>query len=197
MRDTIAVFDFDGTLTRNDTLLMFLLFQFGIRACLKAFWTNREIITKYILRQVSNHEAKQDIFSYFFKGMRINNFEAECQRFALYKIPSKIKKRALGKVMWHLQNNHTVVILSASIRNWIEPWAKTYGIKKVIATEIEIKNQKLTGRFLGKNCYGPEKFNRFLSQFPERSTYQLYAYGDSKGDRDILNFADFPYYRCF
>jgi phosphatidylglycerophosphatase C len=197
MRDTIAVFDFDGTLTRNDTLLMFLLFQFGIRACLKAFWTNRETIKKYILREVSNHEAKQDIFSYFFKGMRINNFEAECQRFALYKIPNKIKKRALEKVMWHLQNDHTVVILSASVRNWIEPWAKTYGIKKVIATEIEIKNQKLTGRFLGKNCYGPEKFNRFLSQFPERSTYQLYAYGDSKGDRYILNFADFPYYRCF
>jgi phosphoserine phosphatase len=27
---------------------------------------------------------------------------------------------------------------------------------------------------------------------PERNSYTLYAYGDSRGDKEMLEFADFP-----
>lgn len=151
----------------------------------------------YVLKQISNHDAKQAIFSYFFQGMALNDFDAACRNFAVDKIPGQIKRKAIEKVEWHLHSGHTVVILSASVRNWIEPWAKNYGIKEIIATEIELEGNTLTGRFSGKNCYGPEKVNRFLSRFPVRGDYQLYAYGDSKGDKDMLDFADFRYFRRF
>lgn len=197
MRETIAVFDFDGTLTRSDTFLMFLVFQFGSLACLKGIWSNLTILVKYVFHRVSNHEVKQTIFSYFFKGMRIKEFDAACRRFALFKIPDQIKRKAFEKCKWHHQKGHHTVIISASIRNWIEPWAKQYGFKAVIGTEVELNNEILTGRFAGKNCYGPEKVTRLLSDFPERDHYYLYAYGDGKGDREMMEFADFPYYRCF
>ena len=197
MRETIAAFDFDGTLTRSDTFLMFLIFQFGFPAFLKSLWSNLAILMKYVFRKVSNHEAKQAIFSYFFKGMKITEFDAACRRFALSKIPGQINRKAIEKCDWHRQNGHHIIIVSASIRNWIEPWAKQYGFKAVIGTEVELDNEILTGQFAGKNCHGPEKVTRLLSHYPERNNYYLYDYGDSKGDRDMMKFADFPYYRCF
>jgi len=197
MRKTIAAFDFDGTLTRSDTFLMFLIFQFGFAALLKGLWSNLGILMKYVFHKVSNHEAKQAIFSYFFKGMKITEFDAACQRFALFKIPGQIKHKAFEKCEWHRHKGHQIVIISASIRNWIEPWATNNGFQKVIATEVELDNEILTGRFSGKNCHGAEKVTRLLSHFPERNNYYLYVYGDSRGDIEMMKFADFAYYRCF
>ncbi|KIE18581.1 hypothetical protein DS62_13845 [Smithella sp. SC_K08D17] len=197
MRKTIAAFDFDGTLTRSDTFLMFLIFQFGFLACLKGLWSNLGMMMKYVFHNVSKHEAKQAIFSYFFKGMKITDFDTACQRFAISKIPGQIRRKALKKCEWHLHKGHHLVIISASIRNWIEPWAKQHGFKVVISTEVELDNEMLTGQFVGRNCHGPEKVTRLLSHFPERNNYYLYAYGDSRGDFEMMKFADFPYYRSF
>ncbi len=49
---------------------------------------------------------------------------------------------------------------------------------------------RLTGRFSSRNCYGQEKVNRLLRVEPHRETYRLIAYGDSRGDREMLAFAD-------
>jgi len=197
MRETVAVFDFDGTLTKSDTFLLFLIFQFGFKGCMKGLCANMGMLLKYFARRVSNHEAKQAIFSYFFKGMKISDFNAACRKFALSKIPGIIRQKAIEKSQWHLKQGHRVVIISASIRNWIEPWAKQHGFTDVIGTEVELDDERLTGKFAGKNCHGPEKVTRLLAHFPERQDYELYAYGDSQGDLEMMKFADFPYYRCF
>ena len=67
----------------------------------------------------------------------------------------------------------------------------------MIATEVADENRRLTGKFSGENCYGREKLARFLMKFPERGDYQLYAYGDSQGDKEMLQFADYAYYKRF
>ena len=60
-----------------------------------------------------------------------------------------------------------------------------------IGTKVEVDlDGKLTGRFLTKNCYGPEKVNRLLEIEPDRKNYFLYAYGDSRGDKEMLECAD-------
>ena len=56
--------------------------------------------------------------------------------------------------------------------------------------EIEVIDGRLTGRFLTPNCYGQEKVRRILTLHPDRSAYHLTAYGDSRGDREMLAFAD-------
>ena len=66
---------------------------------------------------------------------------------------------------------------------------------KIWRTEcIRNKNRKLTGNFSSKNCYGQEKVNRLLEKEPDRTNYILYAYGDSAGDKEIIEFADYGYY---
>jgi phosphoserine phosphatase len=67
----------------------------------------------------------------------------------------------------------------------------------IIGTKIQVVDGKLTGRFLTKNCYGEEKVRRMLEQYPDRKEYKLVAYGDSRGDHALLDFADEGHYREF
>ncbi|MCW8829046.1 MAG: HAD-IB family hydrolase, partial [Gammaproteobacteria bacterium] len=51
------------------------------------------------------------------------------------------------------------------------------------------------GCYDGENCYGAEKIRRLQSLLGERAGYDLYAYGDSRGDRELLALADHAYYK--
>lgn len=66
-----------------------------------------------------------------------------------------------------------------------------------ICTELEIENGLFSGRFSSQNCNGSEKMKRFLEKFPNRAEYQLYYYGDSAGDREMLDIADRAFYKRF
>jgi phosphatidylglycerophosphatase C len=57
-RDVIAAFDFDGTLTRRDTLSDFLLQTFGFPGLAAGVLSNGPVLLKYALGLVSNHTAK-------------------------------------------------------------------------------------------------------------------------------------------
>ena len=67
----------------------------------------------------------------------------------------------------------------------------------MVATEPEIRNGRLTGRFATPNCKGAEKVRRILGLFPDRESYRLTAFGDSRGDREMLAMADEAHYKPF
>jgi phosphoserine phosphatase len=67
----------------------------------------------------------------------------------------------------------------------------------ISGTKIEVKNAVVTGQFIGNNCYGPEKVRRIQELFPDRKQYKLIAFGDSKGDRELLAYADESHYKPF
>jgi phosphatidylglycerophosphatase C len=81
--------------------------------------------------------------------------------------------------------------------SWIEPWASSLGVDAVIASRIEVQGDHLTGRMDGPNCHGAEKLRRLLALYPNRGSYTLHAYGDSRGDAALLGAADRRFYRCF
>ena len=67
----------------------------------------------------------------------------------------------------------------------------------ILGTSVETSGGRLTGRFSTANCYGAEKVRRLLALYPDRATYRLTAYGDSRGDRELLAFADEAHYKPF
>lgn len=195
-KKVIAAFDFDGTITKYDSLLFFIWYSVNVFKL--GFGTLKMLPTLmlYKLKVIPNYKAKEKLFSMFYKNLALNAFDDLGVNF-ISQLDKMIKPEALKKLTWHRQMNHEIVIISASVENWIKPWANLNGIKTVLATQIEVKNQKLTGKFLSKNCYGAEKVNRLLSHFSDRNEYELYFYGDSNGDKDLLEIADYAFYRKF
>lgn len=185
----IAVFDFDGTITQKDTLLEFIKFSKGKWSFLKGFLYYSPLLVAYKLRLYPNWKVKQKIFSYFFKDMK---YEVFCQLGLKFKekINNIVKEAQIEKLTKHLEHGDTVYVISASIEEWILPWCHDFGKINVLGTKIEVIDGIITGKLQTKNCYGQEKVNRLLEKEPNRDSYYLYAYGDSKGDKEILAFAD-------
>ena len=192
MRKIVAC-DFDGTLTTRDTFVAFIRDVFGDRKFLWCFLRHTLLLVKMFLGLCLGGEVKERIFAYFFKGMSLDEFDSHCQQFAASH-HSLLRPLGIAAIAQAQQEGAEVVIISASIDNWVQPFFPSV---KVLGTQVEVRDGRLTGRFLSSNCFGQEKVNRLLTVYPQRSDYHLTAYGDSKGDRELLAFADESYYKPF
>jgi phosphatidylglycerophosphatase C len=192
----IAFFDFDGTITTKDTLLEVIKFQKGSAAFYLGFLLYAPVLLAYKLKLIPNDKAKQKILVYFFGGTPENVFQSACDDFAEQKLPGIIRPAALAEIE-RLRNMHfEIVVVSASAGNWIRKWADRLHLK-LIATQLEIKNGRVTGRIDGRNCYGDQKVARIRELWNLKDFTEIYAYGDSDADKAMLALATKSFYKPF
>ena len=55
----------------------------------------------------------------------------------------------MEKILWHKNMNHIIVIVTASIENWLELWCQRNDIK-LIGTKLELKDGKICKLFFQK-----------------------------------------------
>ena len=185
-----ALFDFDGTITTKDTLFDFISFTYGKSGLAKCLLLNAWNLFLYAIKQRSNENAKEILLSTMIKGTSTTVFEEQCERYSMERVPQIIKEKTKEIIEKHRSAGETLFIVSASPENWIRPWAMKNGFTQIIATKLEEKDGILTGKFASRNCYGVEKVNRLKEFFTDRDQLYISAYGDSNGDRAMLNYAN-------
>ena len=189
----VFAFDFDGTLTTRDTLIAFIRYACGTLRFLLGFLLHAPLLVLMKLRLYSNGKAKQRLFTWFFRGMPLEAFDALCQSFASTH-RHLLRPETVCLLQQALSEGSEVLVVSASIDNWVQPFFSSFHLQPstlhLLCTQIEVIDGRLTGRFLTPNCYGQEKVRRIVALHPDRSAYRLTAYGDSRGDRELLAFAD-------
>ncbi|MBI5430027.1 MAG: HAD-IB family hydrolase [Nitrosomonadales bacterium] len=197
-KPVVAAFDFDGTLTRRETLLPFLLHTLGAARVARAALMLAPTLAGYGLRLIRNDLAKQQVFVRCLGGMRMDELRRQGERFAALRLPGLMREEAMQRLAWHKRQGHRCVVISASLDLYIRPWAIRAGFDDVLATHLETRaDGTTTGRLAGDNCYGIEKVKRLEALLGARDGYTLYAYGDSRGDKELLSGADHAYYRYF
>ena len=189
----IYAFDFDGTLTTRDSFLEFIRYACGNWALCKGILRYSPLLVLMKLGLYPNWKAKQKVFAYFFKGMPLKDFAQQGRLFALDR-QHLLRPQGVDMVKQAQAEDAEVLIVSASIDHWVQPF---FPEVKVVGTQVEVEEGCLTGRFLTKNCYGQEKVNRILALYPHRNEYELIAFGDSAGDKELLAFADEAHYKPF
>lgn len=206
MKKKVYLFDFDGTLTSADTLLEFIRYACGRRRLFIGFTLFSPLLVLMKLHLYPNYRAKQRLFAWYFKGMSIDNFDLVCRRFAHHN-QRLMRQKALDKLREIFHNNETLCVVSASIDNWVRPFFDNISKAsrsdfRVIGTEVEVDTDGvLTGRFRTHNCYGAEKVRRVLEAMPQlksnRDDFWVIACGDSRGDKELLEFADEAHFKPF
>lgn len=197
----LHVFDFDGTITRCDTLIDFILTSCGWGRTVLGLLLHSPLIVMMKLHLYDNGKAKQRLFSYFFGGWKVQDFEAAAQRYAR-KTGDIVRPKAQAHIAKLLERGCKVVVVSASIDTWVKPvcaslCGESASEITVIGTQAEAKEGVLTGRFSSPNCYGSEKVRRLEALSPDRKDYKITAYGDSRGDKQLLEYADESHFRPF
>jgi phosphatidylglycerophosphatase C len=193
---TIAFFDFDGTITTKDTLLEFIKYSRGTFNFYTGFALNSPWLIAMKLKLISNQTAKERILSWFFRGADANAFQQQCDGFATKILPVLLRPKALREIESLRQANAIVVIVSASPENWIRHWAGSNGLN-LIATRLQLRENKLTGKILDRNCYGNEKVTRIQAEYQLPDYTTIHAYGDSSGDKPMLQLANKAFYKPF
>lgn len=194
-KKTLAIFDFDGTITDKDSMYLFLKYikpKSYITNVIKALPT----IMFFFLGIYSRKNAKEALLSQFLKDMPFNLFQQKCNSFAEEILPQIIRPSAIEKIKWHQTQEHHIVIISASPENWLIPWCKQFDID-LIATQMEIVNDCLTGKIDGKNCRGAQKVALLKKYFPHEKFEYKYGYGNSNGDKALLSIVKKSYFKPF
>lgn len=194
----LVLFDFDGTLTKRDTLLLFLRFAGGVRfyLLLPIFAL---LVLMYKLKLISAKKSKEAIFSCMFKGYEKDRLSKLGQEFIDKLLMHKEKyfrENALETVISSKETGARVIIVSASPDVWIEPFAKSLGVE-YLSTRFAYVDDKFAGCFFGENCTKAEKVSRIKEYINDLSSYHIEAYGDTKGDIAMLKLADKSYYQYF
>ena len=192
----LALFDFDGTITKKDSLLELIKFIHGWRILFWGLLKLSPYIICYKIGLLQAKIAKEKLLAYFFKGMPVSDFQKKCDQFSTQLIPQMVKKEALLEITRLKREGFDIYIVTASIENWVKPWSSSCHIA-CIATQIEVKNGIITGKITGENCNGEEKVKRIKAQINLTDYTTIRTYGNSKGDSQMLQIGTNSFYRKF
>jgi phosphatidylglycerophosphatase C len=189
---TVAAFDFDGTLTRADTLGPFLREVAGTGALLRAFAADAPRLVLAGIGAGSRDDAKERMLHRLVGGRLHSDLAARGRAYGERVAGSQLRADTVARLRWHAAEGHEIAIVSASLDLYIARTAELLGIETVLCSRMEVDaDGRVTGRLIGGNCRGPAKLRRIREQFGEGG-YELWAYGDSAGDAEMLAAADHP-----
>ncbi len=185
MRRTVAAFDFDGTLTKRDSLLPFLAELVG--------WRRLGLALVRVSPAARDRDAfKERLFTVLLAGRPLaeitDHGRIYGQRLATYAILPEMRE----KLAWHRAEGHEIVIVSASLDVYLSTVRERLGIDGLLCTQLEVDDAgRCTGRMVGGNCRGEGKATR-LRSYLGADEVELWAYGDSSGDDAMLALAQHP-----
>lgn len=186
----LAAFDFDGTLTRGDSLIPFLCRLSGRPKVAVTVFRHAVPLGLVAAGRGDRDATKALVIARLLAGVPLSVVEetAQAQAEATMK---RLRPRSVERLRWHLGEGHEVVIVSASPDCTIAPVAERLGAHAVLGTRLEVDDEgRLTGRIDGFNNRADEKVRRLHAHFGETVVHrETWAYGDSSGDDAMLAFA--------
>ena len=187
----LAVFDFDGTLTRRDTFRMFLVTCAGGRGAIARAFARSPLMTLRGLRGgAARNRAKERMLVRVLGGRTGEEVDAVAATLARRILDAELRPDTVARLRWHKQEGHEVVVVSASFDRYVRAVSEALGVDVVFATGWELDGRgRLTGRMDGPNVRGPQKA-ALLRDYLAGADRLVYAYGDSAGDRELLAMAD-------
>lgn len=181
--------DFDGTLIRHDSFITFARFARGWSGLLWGMLVAFPWLAAWKLRLIPGGKAKERLFGALYRGRAERWFAAKGEEFAA-EIDRDLRPDVIGRVRTMQNEGWTPVIVTASMPQWIRPWAERNGFAAVLGTEPQTDaDGALTGRFATPNCIGEEKCRRIREAYPDVDACDTFAIGDSPSDRPMMRMA--------
>jgi HAD superfamily hydrolase (TIGR01490 family) len=181
--DKLALFDFDGTLYKYDSILSFCLFYYRKKPL--RIW--RVIIQVYALVLWKSKRINTSTFKSKFICFIASDSALEVNRMAsqFWKNKDTFNQELMSALKSCQAENLCVVVVSASPDLFILPACEKLGIQHVVSTTLRIHEEGYT---LGTNCRGSEKTIRLRAVFPTQRIVS--AYSDNTDDLQLLRTAE-------
>jgi phosphatidylglycerophosphatase C len=192
----LVAFDFDGTLTSEDSFIAFLRWRQGGLGYVAGVAALAPAGLRYLADR-NRGRIKAAAVKRFLKGLTRAELEAEAQRFASERGRALLRPDALRAWRRWQGEGARLVIVTASPELTVAPIARALGAERLIGTRLALDAaDRVTGALDGTNCRGPEKVRRLREAFGDDVALEA-AYGDTDGDREMLALAEEKGFRVF
>lgn len=194
-RDIVA-FDFDGTLTVEDTYLAFLRWRVGGFAYALGVARLAPHLVAYGVTR-NRGALKAAATKLFLGGVHQGDLQADAERFAAGHASRLFRPDAVAAWKQHKAGGAETIIVTASPTAVIAPFAERLGADRLIGTELEWDERgRCTGRFARPNCRAAEKVRRLRAIYGDEVQLAA-AYGDTTGDIEMLAISRKPGMKVF
>jgi HAD superfamily hydrolase (TIGR01490 family) len=130
----------------------------------------------------------------YLTGKRPADIESYAREFCQAKMIGRLSVQGRAKLDAHRQAGHQLILVTGAPDFLIAPLAEFLGVPTVFAAKPEQRDSVYTGALIPPLPYGCGKRELILAhaQGMGLDLASSYAYGDSPGDRDILELVGHP-----
>lgn len=190
----IALFDFDGTITLTDSYTPFIFKAIPKDRLKKGKIWLAPYILGYKLKIIRGSVLRSKIFKLGFSDLDASDLKRQGLEYSQNHLPKLIRPEAMQRIQWHLAQGDKIVVVSASMDVYLQPWCKLYGLD-LLCSELEEKHGKVTGIYKNGDCSREVKKQRILDNYDLDKYASIYVYGDSIEDKEMLSLGTHQFYR--
>jgi phosphatidylglycerophosphatase C len=191
----ISIFDLDGTLTKSDTYLPYLIgfLKRNPKRWLKASILPFAVVMFYL--KIHDNQWLKTIFLKVILGGETKDNILAWNKIFLDKLFTEGLREDIVTILKKKQNAGDIILLStASLDIYVPDIQNWFSINHLICTNTLWQDDCLTGELDGNNCYGLEKLARVKSYMRKHNiSGEISVYSDHASDWPIMNYADKAY----
>jgi phosphatidylglycerophosphatase C len=191
----IALFDLDGTLTRRDTLMPYLL-GFCVRAparLLRLLIRLPGALFHYAFGERDRGELKETLITAALAGSTRAQIARWNEKFVPRLLRAGMHSQALRQIAAHRTRGDYLVLMSASPDLYVPAVARALGFNETICTAVRWDGMVLNGELLTPNRRGDEKLQCVLALRRRHTDVPITAYANSASDLPHLGACEHPY----
>jgi phosphatidylglycerophosphatase C len=195
----VAAFDFDGTVSRRDTLVPFLAKVAGMPASAVAAsaaawsavrghldWRNRDDVKAHMIQRLLEGRSERDL-------------QRRGGEYATALLDKGLRPEVVVQLQRHVAAGHDTLLVSASLVYYLDPLARWFHLAGVIAVDPEVRDGVLTGAMRHPNVRAEQKAVRLRQWLGAPAEgplegVELWAYGNTSGDHALLELADHAFW---
>jgi HAD superfamily hydrolase (TIGR01490 family) len=193
--DALVLFDLDGTITRRDTYLAYLL---GFLArhpqrLLRAAPLPLAVVL-YLIGARDNTWLKTTFLRAILGGTPRNLLATWTEAFLDRVLERGLRPGSLKAIERHRSAGRRLVMVTASLDFYAEPLSRRLGFDAVLCTRAAYDAEgRVTGALDGENCYGEGKLRRVQRYLAEEAAgLPVVCYSDHHADLPLLGFVTEP-----
>ena len=197
MKEKLAIFDVDYTLTKRETLVEFYFFMIKKNPKFIKYLPKSIFSSIFYVFKIYDASKAKKTFIRFIDGIEENEMKKIVKEFYETRLSKILYKDAIDTIKKMKLQGYKIYLISASAEFYLNEFYNIKEVDKVIGTRFIKENGLHRNKISGENCKGEEKVKRLKEVLKieniEIDFENSYMFSDSLSDLPLFNLVGHPY----
>ncbi|MBW9151978.1 HAD-IB family hydrolase [Clostridium estertheticum] len=197
MKEKLAIFDVDYTITKRETLVEFYIFMLKKNPKYIKYLPKSIFSSLFYVFKIYDASKTKKTFIRFIDGIEENDMKKIVKEFYEKRLSKILYKDAIDTIKKMKNQGYKIYLISASAEFYLSELYNIKEVDKVIGTRFIKENGLHRNQILGENCKGEEKVKRLkevlLKENIDVDFENSCMFSDSLSDLPLFNLVGHPY----